>query len=152
MGCGAWVGERVDWRLKGVLVLGENCKIYNHAVIGGTGRIEIGDRTGIKENTMIVSNGGTIEIGPDCQIAHMISLKTSTHHIRPGNDCIAGETEFHDIRIGRGCWIRAGVIILPGVAIGSKNICAAGAVVMPNMNGVNGCLLAGVPASVKKVY
>jgi len=56
----------------------------------------------------------------------------------------AGETEYLDINIGKGCWICANVLILPGVTIGEGTVVAAGAVVTSDLE--PDCLYAGVPA------
>jgi maltose O-acetyltransferase len=48
------------------------------------------------------------------------------------------------VRIGSGCWLGAGVIIVPGVEVGAGCVIAAGAVVASDLpaNGLYG----GVPA------
>lgn len=55
-------------------------------------------------------------------------------------------TEGHDIRIGSGCWIASGVIIVGGVTIGDDCIVAAGAVVTHDFP--DACIISGVPAKV----
>jgi serine acetyltransferase len=54
------------------------------------------------------------------------------------------------VSIGAGSWLGAGVIVLPGAAIGCNVVVAAGAVV----RGVvpDRCVVAGVPARVVREY
>ena len=155
----------------GTIVLHDNVVLSNGVLIGGNGRIElgegvkvaeknfikangtviIGDRTEVYQSNIIMANGNSkLTIGANCQIAHMISLKTSHHQIEPGKTCIAGHEKFSDISIGDGCWLCAGAIILPGVAVGNKCVIAAGAVVTRDIPPYS--LAAGVPAVVKKTY
>ncbi|MBL6730000.1 MAG: acyltransferase [Bacteroidia bacterium] len=57
-----------------------------------------------------------------------------------------------DILIGENCWIGHSTIILPGVKLNGKNIIVgAGSVVTKSFNKSN-VLIAGNPATIKKVY
>ena len=51
-------------------------------------------------------------------------------------------------RLGRGCVVAAGAVVLPGVEIGSNSVVAAGAVVHDAVG--DHCLVAGNPACVVK--
>lgn len=50
------------------------------------------------------------------------------------------------IRIGRGCWLGAGVIVTPGVTIGGGSVIGAGSVVTRNIP--ENCLAVGNPCRV----
>jgi acetyltransferase-like isoleucine patch superfamily enzyme len=52
------------------------------------------------------------------------------------------------IEIGDNCWLAANVIILPGVKLGAHVIVAAGSIVTKSFP--NDCLIAGIPAQIKK--
>lgn len=136
---------------RGIIELENNVKIWNDCVIRANGRIEIGENTEVYQNSILMANGeSSLKVGGNCQIAHMVSLKTSHHCIEPESPCIAGHERFDDISIGDGCWICAGAIVVPGVSVGKKSVIAAGAVVIRNTPEY--VLMAGVPASPKKFY
>ena len=122
-----------------------------HRMLGGG--IRIGERCEINHGTYVAANcGSRIAIGDDTHIAHNCSIKGSTHQVDFSSEgkSIAGESRFLDITIGEGSWVCAGVIVLPGVSVGRKNVLAAGAVVTKNTPDF--VLMAGVPAEVKKRY
>lgn len=136
---------------EGRIELGDGVKVAENNVIRANGEICIGDRTEIYQSNLLMANGHSkLTIGANCQIAHMISLKTSHHQIEPDNACIAGQEKFTDISIGNGCWICAGAIIIPGVSVGEKCVIAAGAVVTRDIPSYS--LAVGVPAKVTKTY
>ena len=114
----------------------------------------IGDGAWIGPYTLISTHDGsgmvpTLTIGKNCMIAHMCSIKTSTHEIDVDANAssVASRNVAYDIAIGEGSWICASVTIIPGVKVGKKCICAAGAVVIRDVPDFT--LVAGVPASVK---
>lgn len=121
---------------------------------GGGGRLIIEDGAWIGRYTFISAHGGesnpnpTIRIGKNVRIAHMCSIKTSAHEIDPNAPSIAGKTIAQDIVIGEGSWLCANVTIIPGVTVGKKCVCAAGAVVIRDVPDYT--LVAGVPAVVKR--
>ena len=148
---GVRLSHNVQIFCEGEIVLGENVVIAENNVLCASGRIEIGEGTEIYQANMLTANeNSSLKVGKNCQVAHMISMKTSYHQIAPNGLCIAGEPRFSDIEIGNGCWICAGAIILPGVKVGEKSVVAAGAVVTKDVAPFS--LVAGVPAEVKKTY
>lgn len=129
-------------------VLSQGCCIESN---GGT--LIIGARCEVNYGTLIAANlGSTITIGDDVHVAHHCSIKGSTHSINLNGEglSIAGEGRFLNIDIGPGSWVCAGVIVLPGVCVGKRNVLAAGAVVTQNTP--DSVLMAGVPAMIKKKY
>lgn len=136
---------------RGLIVLHNGVSVSEDNVIRANGEIEIGERTEIYQSNILMANGSSkLTIGRDCQIAHMISLKTSHHLIQPEKACVAGDERFTDIKVGDGCWICAGAMLIPGVEVGAKCVVAAGAVVTRNTPPLS--LVAGVPAKVRKIY
>lgn len=155
--CGAIIGKKCtiqeDVRIKGrgSLILGDNVTIRSGAFIECGSIIDIGSRVEINYGTILCANcGAKILIGNDVHIAHQVSVKCSTHQVSPVGVSVAGESLFLDIKIGDGSWICAGATILPGVAVGHRNVVGAGAVVLSDT--VNDALMVGVPAKVKKIY
>ena len=135
----------------GIVNIGSDVTIGTRAYFESGGRIVVGDRSGIWQGCNLTANcGSSVAIGADCKIAHMTSLKTTTHAIAPKGVCIGGEDRYTDISIGTGAWLCAGSIILPGVSIGERCLVAAGAVVVADTPPAS--LVAGVPAVVKKSY
>lgn len=61
----------------------------------------------------------------------------------------AGKNRYFDISVGKGTWIGANVIVLPGVTIGNGCVIAAGSVVTSDCE--ENCLYAGNPARKKKL-
>ena len=135
----------------GQINIGNDVTLGTRAYFESGGKIIVGKRSGIWQNCLVTANcGSEVIIGPDCKIAHMTSLKTTTHAIAPNDVCIGGEDQYKNINIGSGAWLCAGSIILPGVSVGEKCLVAAGAVVTSDTPPA--ALVAGVPAVVKKRY
>lgn len=134
--------------------IGKDVWISSLARFEGGGRLIIEDGAWIGRYAFIASHGGegnpnpTIRIEKNVRIAHMCSIKTSTHEIDLDSPSIAGKTAAHDIVIGEGSWLCANVTIIPGVTVGRKCVCAAGAVVIRDVPDYS--LVAGVPAVVKR--
>jgi acetyltransferase-like isoleucine patch superfamily enzyme len=97
---------------------------YNPGIyIQGTGKLYIGDYTGIAQNSGILSGG---------------------HNIYDRRELTKSIT-----RIGSYCWIGMNTMILPGVEIGDNTVVAAGSVVTKSFPQGN-CIIGGVPAKLIK--
>lgn len=116
----------------------------------GGGRLVIEDGAWIGPYTLLSASGATLRIGRNSWVAHMCSLKTKTHEVDPAGPSIAGHVKLADIIVGEGSWVCAMVTIIPGVTVGKKCICAAGAVVIRDVPSYS--LVAGVPAVCKKKF
>ena len=132
--------------------VGENVRINSSAVIVGTGDLVVGDDVWIGAHSYISATGSAkIVIGECCDIAPQVSLITGTHLIDITGEHVAGVGLSKNITIGRGCWLGARSIILPGISLADHIVVGAGSVVnqsyeMPYL------LLVGNGATVKKVY
>lgn len=134
-------------RLSGAKI-GNNVRICSSAMIVGAGELTIGDNTWVGLRCLICASS-SIHIGKNVDIAPDVYIGDGTHEITPEMDRIAGFDTAKPIKIGDGCWICANSTILPGVTIGEKCVVASGAVVTCNFQ--NQLLLAGIPATIKKV-
>jgi len=109
------------------------------------GRIELGDNVFVGERTTIVCHE-RIFIGRQTMIGHNCSIMDFSHGTAPGQPMREQVGELAEVTIGEECWLGAGVIVLPGVTIGSGTIVAAGGVVSRSLP--ENVLAAGVPARV----
>lgn len=85
----------------------------------------------------------SVTIKKNTSIAFDVMICTSSHRIGENNKR-AGESKRRPVVIGKGCWIGARCIILPGVTIGDGCVIAAGSVV--NKDCDPNSLYAGNPA------
>jgi maltose O-acetyltransferase len=88
---------------------------------------------------------GSIVLADDVYLAHDVALITSSHEVGPPTRRAHGSV-VAPVVIGRGTWIGARAIVLPGVTIGSGVIVAAGAVVTRSIE--DNVMVAGVPARI----
>ena len=123
IGSGCFFQEYVYMRAgsEGYIRIGNDCAVNSFAKLFGHGGIEIGDRT---------------QLGPACLI-------TTTHHDYQREDLKA---EFRKVTIGKGVWVGANTLILPGVTIGDDCVIGGGSVVTRDIAG--GSIAVGSPARV----
>lgn len=100
--------------------------------------IHIGSRVSVNMNCTFVDCNKII-IGDDVLIASNVQLYTATHPVElqerltpdwtPEKEEYFCRTYALPIKIGNGCWLGGGVIVLPGVTIGDGAVIGAGSVV-----------------------
>lgn len=157
---------------------GNNISIQYPSVIGHPELIEIGDDTVILGNARLqvypenAGIEGHIKIGKRCLFNYRVALMAGGDIIVEDDVIIASDccilSENHgcnplddtpymdqklisaDTFIDSGCWIGAGVTILPGVHIGKRCVIGAGAVVASDVPDYS--IAVGVPARVVKRY
>ncbi len=98
--------------------------------------------SGYINNNLNLSCFNKIEIGHNVAISENVTIRDSDNHTLNGSQ-VSGS-----ISIGDNVWIGMNVTILKGVSIGSGAVIAAGSLV--NQDVPAKCLVAGVPAKVKK--
>jgi acetyltransferase-like isoleucine patch superfamily enzyme len=133
------------------LIIEENCIIAGGSlwITGSNCQIIIGKETTIVE-AIIGADGAksSVTIGEDCMFAHGIDIRSGDSHSIIDLDSNERLNPAQDINIGNHVWIAARVQILKGVYIGSNSIVGAGSIVTKNVP--ENCIVAGVPAQVKK--
>jgi acetyltransferase-like isoleucine patch superfamily enzyme len=150
------------WKLRGLARIGEfptvggrpkidvtNCEVgdrfkiwssYRQTLLAGWGRIRIGDDVFINSGSVIFSVQEVV-IEDGVAISNEVYICDSDSHGLAGGDPVHAS-----VRIGRGAWIGARAMILPGVSIGSRAMVAAGSVVTRDVP--PDTLVAGNPARV----
>lgn len=115
----------------GSVTIGSESSIWPGAVLrGDDGRIEIGARTSIQDNSVLhTTPAHPTVVGDDCVIGHIVHLEGCT--------------------IESGCLVGNGSIVLHRVVVRSGAIVGANAVVLNDTEVPAGAIAVGVPAVVK---
>ena len=119
--------------------------------------VSIGARTFINVNAVFL-DAAPIRIGADVLIGPGVQLLTAKHPLRAADRIIADRSQAPDavpyrtdaapVTIGRGVWLGAGTIVLPGVTIGDETTIGAGSVVTRDVP--PGVLAFGQPCRVER--
>ena len=112
--------------------------------------LQVGSRCVIGRGSNIVAHY-SIVIGDDVYTGPYVYITDQNHGYDDPDLPIGRQWPSNTaVSIGAGCWLGAGVIVLPGARIGRNVVVAAGSVVrglVPDR-----CVVAGVPAKVVKEY
>lgn len=151
-------GEKVEKKEVLQNLLG---KIGNNVSIGAPFLCDYGCNIFLGNNVSINMNCtfidcNKIEIGNNVMIASNVQIYTATHPIELNDRLTKDWTPQSGkhfcqvyalpVRIGDGCWIGGGVIILPGVTIGKGSVIGAGSVVVKDIP--EDCVAVGNPCKV----
>lgn len=108
----------------------------------------IGDRCVIGIRSGITAHE-SIEIGNDVWFGQDVYVTDANHGMDDPDVPIGRQTgDHHPVRIGDGCWLGHGCVVLPGVTIGRHSVVAASAVVTTDVPDYS--VAAGVPARIVK--
>jgi gamma-carbonic anhydrase len=117
------------------------------------GRVILGDHSNIWFNTVIRGDVNFIKIGANTNIQDLCML-----HVTEQNSLTIGENTslghsviLHGCKIGSGCLIGMGALILDGAEIGDNCLVAAGSMVTPNKKFPAGSMIKGRPAVVERM-
>ncbi len=125
------------------LELGDRVKIWSahrQTLVSGPGRIRIGNQVFLNAGVVIYSEVA-ITICDDVALSNEVYVMDTDSHGLEGKPARAGA-----VTIGRGTWVGARAIVLPGVTIGARVMVAAGSVVTNDVP--DEVLVAGNPARV----
>ena len=125
--------------------IGEGCYIEPplHANFGGH-HVHFGEWVYANFNLTLVDDTH-IYVGSRTMIGPNVTIATAGHPIDPG--LRERGLQFNQpVRIGRNCWLGAGVIVMPGVTIGDNTVIGAGSVVTKDIP--SGVVAVGNPCRV----
>lgn len=108
--------------------IGEGCYIETpfHSNFGGR-NVHFGKNVYANFNLTLVDDTH-IYVGDYTMLGPNVTLATAGHPIEPALR-EQGYQYNAPVRIGRNCWLGAGVVVLPGVAVGDNTVIGAGSVV-----------------------
>lgn len=116
------------------------------------GRADLGDHVSIWFNTVVRADVNFIKIGTNTNIQDLCML-----HVTEQNSLTIGENTslghsviLHGCKIGNGCLIGMGAIVLDGAEIGDNCLVAAGSMVTPGKKFPAGSMIKGRPAVVER--
>ena len=112
--------------------IGDDCYIEPpfHANWGGK-HCHFGSHIYVNFNLTCVDDTH-IYVGDDTMIGPNVTIASAGHPIHPGLRS-RGYQYNMPVRIGKNCWIGAGVVIIPGITIGDNVVIGAGSVVTKDL-------------------
>ena len=125
--------------------IGEGCYIEPplHANFGGR-HVHFGKWIYANYNLTLVDDTH-IYVGDETMFGPNVTLATAGHPINP--ELRARGLQYNlPVRIGRNCWLGAGVIVMPGVTIGDNTVIGAGSIVTKDIP--SGVVAVGNPCRV----
>ena len=126
------VGRGVDLRIdrNSSLSLGKGVLVNRGTVLSSTdgGSLIIGNMVGLNNNTMVFCHE-RVEIGDNTIMGPGVCIYDHDHVFSTTDGVKRNEYKTAPVKIGKGCWIGAGAIILRGSEVGDNCLIAAGAVV-----------------------
>tara|TARA_B100002019_G_C21274071_1_gene604140 strand:+ start:7630 stop:8349 length:720 start_codon:yes stop_codon:yes gene_type:complete len=155
-GKGLMIGDycKIDCLSEKKCVFGKNVSINRNVEIASSPTIEslgkgfkIGNRVGINSGCFFGAQGG-IEILDGTIIGPHVLIFSENHRFDRDMSILKSGLKREKVKIGKDCWIGAGVKIMPGVEIGDHCIIAAGSIVTKSFG--SNSFIAGVPAEIKK--
>jgi len=131
---------------------GEGASFRPGAYAIACSKISIGKNVILRPGTMLFADtrvgGSGIEIEDDVLIGSGVHMYTTNHQFNNSQTPIyyQGHMESQPVKLRKGCWIGASVVILPGVEIGENAVIGAGSIVTKSIP--PRCVAVGNPAKV----
>ena len=125
--------------------VGENCYIESpYFANWGGHHVHLGSNVYANAGLKLVDDTH-IYIGDNTMLGHNVVLATAGHPIDPE---LRGRGLQYNlpVRIGKNCWLGAGVIVMPGITIGDNTVIGAGSVVTKDIP--SGVVAVGNPCKV----
>lgn len=134
---------RTRYALSRIQQVGEDVQIFEGLSVVRPENVILGNHVRINVNCLLQAHA-RIEIGDFTMIGASCIIVTANHNTsKRGME--AFDTQEHlPVKIGRHCWLGAGVTIVPGVTIGDEVVVGAGSTVTCNLP--SGGIYAGSPA------
>ena len=125
--------------------VGENCYIESPYFANWGGRhVHLGSNVYANAGLKLVDDTH-IYIGDNTMLGPNVVLATAGHPIDP--ELRARGLQYNlPVRIGKNCWLGAGVIVMPGITIGDNTVIGAGSVVTKDIP--SGVVAVGNPCKV----
>jgi acetyltransferase-like isoleucine patch superfamily enzyme len=135
--------KRYRLAAKGRRLFGRKVAVFGDFTVIHPENVKIGDNCAINHGVFIVARCG-IEIGDDVVLSARAMLIDVGLDPKTFAEPEARKYTEGRIRVGRGAWIGAGAIILPGVTVGERSVVGAGSVVTRDVPPLS--VVAGNPA------
>ena len=127
--------------------VGENCYIESPYFANWGGRnVHLGSNIYANAGLKLVDDTH-IYIGDCTMLGPNVVIATAGHPIEPSLRSKGMQYNL-PVRIGRNCWLGAGVIVMPGVTIGDNSVIGAGSVVTKDIPA--GVIAVGNPCKVMR--
>jgi maltose O-acetyltransferase len=139
----SWMEASRVRRYISLMKVGRRVAIKRGLRVKNPGNVTIGNDVRIN-NDLTLQAHGAITIGDETMISACVKIVTANHDItRTGLDAMKS-TMPKPVVIGKGCWLGANVLVLPGVTIGDGAVVGGGSVVVHDLPPNTVCV--GVPA------
>lgn len=131
-------------------VLGE--RVYASPGCKIIGRAHLGDHVNIWFNSVVRADVNFIKIGKNTNVQDLCMLHvTEKDSLTIGENTSLGHSVIlHGCKIGNGCLIGMGTIILDGAEVGDNCLVAAGSMITPGKKFPSGSMIKGRPAVVER--
>ena len=137
--------ERYEMLKRLFAEVGENCYIESpYFANWGGHHVHLGSNVYVNAGLKLVDDSH-IYIGDNTMLGPDVVLATAGHPIDPE---LRGKGLQYNlpVRIGKNCWLGAGVIVMPGITIGDNTVIGAGSVVTKDIP--SGVVAVGNPCKV----
>ena len=137
--------ERYEMLKRLFAEVGENCYIESpYFANWGGHHVHLGSNVYVNAGLKLVDDSH-IYIGDNTMLGPNVVLATAGHPIDPE---LRGKGLQYNlpVRIGKNCWLGAGVIVMPGITIGDNTVIGAGSVVTKDIP--SGVVAVGNPCKV----